>query len=309
MNARLIYLLEDNQDDIYLVKELLSQHNGKHQYAVNAFETIESLRDAVAQLNPEAILMDLNLPQSRGLETLLRVKDFAAHIPIIVLTGMSDEMFGEKAIQLGAQDYIPKHELSAHLLRRTIVFSKERFDMQRNLENLISLDRLTMLNNRGALDKHLHTQVQDAQRYGKQFAMLFIDLDNFKTINDELGHQAGDQLLRLLASKLKMYKRSSDFVARYGGDEFVVIAPNIDNPAQLELFTRYKHNLLADNYCLQDQQGNMHEVTLELSIGAVLFPDHGDGPTELLSCADKVMYQAKTQSLPFLLAQPTNNSV
>ncbi|MCO7189263.1 MULTISPECIES: GGDEF domain-containing protein [unclassified Pseudoalteromonas] len=113
---------------------------------------------------------------------------------------------------------------------------------------------------------------------------------------------------QLLASKLKMYKRSSDFVARYGGDEFVVIAPNIDNPGQLELFTRYKHNLLTDNYCLQDQQGNMREVTLDLSIGAVLFPDHGDGPTELLSCADKTMYQAKTQSLPFLLAEPKRNS-
>ena len=227
MNTWLIYLLEDNDEDAYLVKRTLADMSGKHKFKVKHFKTLDALNQALKSFKPETLLIDLNIEESQGLNTLLAVKQMTNSAPIVVLTGISEEAFGEKAIQLGAQDYLPKHEVTGPLLCRTVIFSKERFEMQRNLENLVIMDRLTMLHNRGAFDNEIERAISDSERYGHGFGLLFIDLDNFKPVNDNLGHQAGDQLLKILSAKLKMYKRASDFVARYGGDEFVVIAPHL----------------------------------------------------------------------------------
>ncbi|WP_105167686.1 two-component system response regulator [Pseudoalteromonas sp. T1lg23B] len=299
MNRWLIYLLEDNDDDVYLIKSTLSKYNGRHQFRLKSFNNIETLKQATLQCSPDILLMDLNLPESTGLNTLIIVKHFVACTPIIVLTGNSEDGIGEKTIQLGAQDYIPKHELTTSLLARTIVFSKERFELRRNLENMVVMDKLTMLNNRGSFDTELHKYVQDAIRYKTQFGLLFIDLDNFKSVNDDLGHQAGDQLLKSIAAKLKMFRRTSDFVARYGGDEFVIIAPHVSNKEQLAKLTQHKYTLLADSYCIEGANNQIHEVNLELSIGAVLFPDDGDDETQLLNNADTAMYQAKETGKPY----------
>jgi len=303
MNTWLIYLLEDSEDDVYFVKKLLSEVQTRQKYKICAFADLSSLTRALTQALPDTLLIDLNVPDSMGLDTLVNVKRIAKDIPIIVLTGVSEELYGEQAIQLGAQDYIPKHELSGTLLNRTIMFSKERHDMQKNLENLVSLDRLTMLHNRGAFDQHLLETFSEAQRHNHTFAILFIDLDNFKPVNDELGHQAGDKLLKLIASKLKLFKRTADFVARYGGDEFVIVAHHIDSLDNLLKLANYKYQLLADSYCLEDQNGALKEVDLDVSIGAVLYPAHADSTQELLSLADKAMYHAKENKLPLYIPE------
>ncbi|CAM4312367.1 two-component system response regulator [Pseudoalteromonas byunsanensis] len=299
MNRWLIYLLEDNDDDVYLIKNTLSRYSGRHQFRLKSFDNVETLKQATLQCSPDILLMDLNLPESTGLNTLIIVKHVVACTPIIVLTGNSEDGIGEKTIQLGAQDYIPKHELTTSLLARTIVFSKERFELQRNLENMVVMDKLTMLNNRGSFDTELNRYVQDAIRYKTQFGLLFIDLDNFKSVNDDLGHQAGDQLLKSIAAKLKMFRRTSDFVARYGGDEFVIIAPHVSNKEQLAKLAQHKYTLLADSYCIEGPNNQIHDVNLELSIGAVLFPEDGEDETELLNNADAAMYQAKENGQPY----------
>ncbi|NOU53189.1 GGDEF domain-containing response regulator [Pseudoalteromonas sp. JBTF-M23] len=299
MNRWLIYLLEDNEDDIYLIKQFLANYSGRHQFRLKAFKDLSSLKAATQQCYPDILLIDLNLPESTGLNTLVAVKHFVSNTPIIVLTGNSEGEIGEKTIQLGAQDYIPKYELTTSLLTRTIVFSKERFELQRNLENMVVIDKLTMLNNRGSFDNELHKYVQDAIRYNTRFGLLFIDLDNFKTVNDELGHQAGDQLLKSIAAKLKMFRRTSDFVARYGGDEFVIIAPHVSDKQQLAKLTLHKYNLLADSYCIEGNNSQIHEVNLEVSIGAVLFPEDGENESQLINNADAAMYHAKEAGRPF----------
>ncbi|RXE97552.1 diguanylate cyclase, partial [Pseudoalteromonas phenolica] len=96
----------------------------------------------------------------------------------------------------------------------------------------------------------------------------------------------------------KLFKRSADFVARYGGDEFVIVAHHIDNQENLHKLANYKYQLLADAYCLEDKDGALKEVNLEVSIGAVMFPAHADSIQDLLSAADKAMYYAKENKLP-----------
>ncbi|BBN83554.1 hypothetical protein PA25_35390 [Pseudoalteromonas sp. A25] len=303
MNKWLIYLLEDNEDDIYLIQQFLVNHNGRHQFKLKSLKNLATLKLATRQCSPDILLIDLNLPDSSGLNTLITVKHFVPNIPIVVLTGDSNERIGEQTIQLGAQDYIPKHELTSSLLARTIIFSKERFELQRNLENMVVMDKLTMLNNRGSFDNELHKYVQDAIRYDTSFGLLFIDLDNFKAVNDELGHQAGDQLLRGIAAKLKMFRRTSDFVARYGGDEFVIIAPHIADKNQLMKLAQHKYSLLADNYCIEGSNNQIHEIHLEVSIGAVLFPDDGETESKLIQNADASMYEAKEAGKPFRICK------
>ncbi|CCQ10263.1 diguanylate cyclase/phosphodiesterase (GGDEF & EAL domains) with PAS/PAC sensor(s) [Pseudoalteromonas luteoviolacea B = ATCC 29581] len=303
MNSWLIYLLEDNEDDAYLVQQYLSSVQSKRRFRVKVFTTIQALKQTLGSVRPDALLLDLNLPESLGLNTLITVKQFAADIPIIVLTGNSEEHFGEKAIQLGAQDYLPKNDLTGPLLSRTIVFSSERFENQKNLEQLIKLDKLTMIYNRGAFDEHLQQTISEAKRHQLHFALMFIDLDKFKPINDQYGHQAGDQLLKLIGTKLKMYNRASDFVARYGGDEFVIVAKHIDTLEQLEQLTRLKYEQLADIYCVETQQGKIADIKLELSIGAVLYPKHGITTENLIVEADKAMYQAKENGLGYQVAE------
>ncbi|MFC3034234.1 GGDEF domain-containing response regulator [Pseudoalteromonas fenneropenaei] len=302
MNSWLVYLLEDNEEDAYLVREYLSQLNSKRRFRVKVFNTIESLKQTLGSVMPDALLIDLNLPESLGLNTLVTVKQFASNVPIIVLTGNTEEQFGEKAIQLGAQDYIPKQDLSGPLLGRTIVFSKERFESHRNLAQLVQLDRLTMLYNRGAFDEQLQIAIRNAGRHQLKFALLFIDLDKFKPINDQYGHQAGDQLLRLIGAKLKMFNRASDYIARYGGDEFVIIASHVETKEQLEMLVRAKYEQLADSYCIEDQDGGIVEVELQLSIGAVLYPEDGIDSDALIAMADQAMYDAKSADLHYKVA-------
>ncbi len=232
----------------------------------------------------------------------MTVKQFAHDVPIIVLTGNAEEHFGEKAIQLGAQDYLPKSDISGPLLSRTIVISKERFELHKNLEQLVKLDRLTMLYNRGAFDEQIQLAIREAQRHQLRFALLFIDLDKFKPVNDLYGHQAGDQLLKLIGAKLKMNNRASDYIARYGGDEFVIIAKHINSVDELEQLSRIKYEQLADTYCVEDLNGKIVEIQLELSIGGVLYPEDGISEEVLLSQADQVMYEAKTNGLGFKVA-------
>lgn len=308
MNTWLIYLLEDNDEDAYLVKRTLADMSGKHKFKVKHFKTLDALNQALKSFKPETLLIDLNIEESQGLNTLLAVKQMSSSAPIVVLTGISEEAFGEKAIQLGAQDYLPKHEVTGPLLCRTVIFSKERFEMQRNLENLVIMDRLTMLHNRGAFDNEIERAISDSERYGHGFGLLFIDLDNFKPVNDNLGHQAGDQLLKILSAKLKMYKRASDFVARYGGDEFVVIAPHLTEKNQLRKLAQHKYDLLSDTYCLQDEQNQLQEIHLKLSIGAVIYPTDASSADELVAKADKAMYAAKSQGLPYVIYSELNQS-
>lgn len=299
MNSWLVYLLEDNADDAYLVKEYLSNIQSKRRFRVKVFETIAALKQTLGTVRPDALLIDLNLPESLGLNTLVSVKQFALDVPIIVLTGNDEEHFGEKAIQLGAQDYLPKNGLNGPLLSRAIVFSKERFELHKSLENLVKLDKLTMLYNRGAFDEQLQIAISEAKRLTSRFALLFIDLDKFKPVNDIHGHQAGDQLLKLIGAKLKMYNRASDFIARYGGDEFVIIAKHIDTIDQLEQLTRIKYEQLSDTYCVEGSNGKVVEIDLDVSIGGVLFPEHGLCEEILLNRADQVMYEAKSNGLGF----------
>lgn len=160
--------------------------------------------------------------------------------------------------------------------------------MEREIQHLAQHDGLTGLPNRGLFLDRIQQAIVQSQRAGTQFALLFLDLDGFKEVNDTHGHSAGDRLLCLAAERLKSCVRGGDTVARLGGDEFTILLLNVGSIADVETAVNKVLPHLAAPY---DMGG--YSVTVTASIGICLFPEHGIEMEKLLSCADKAMYRAK----------------
>jgi diguanylate cyclase (GGDEF)-like protein/PAS domain S-box-containing protein len=149
-------------------------------------------------------------------------------------------------------------------------------------------DTLTGLPNRLSFEKKFDQILLRAQHAQQKFALFFIDLNRFKEVNDTLGHDVGDVLLKSVASSLKEGLRGEDFVARLGGDEFVIILASISHEEEAEQIAR--HLLERTQQILHLQE---HSIQPSLSIGIAIYPDHGIDRSSLLKCADKAMYYAK----------------
>ena len=134
------------------------------------------------------------------------------------------------------------------------------------------------------------TNLAEAGRFGRQVAVLFIDLDNFKQINDRYGHGMGDVVLKLASERMQACLRAYDLLVRFGGDEFVVVLANIHNPDEIEQVAR---KLITEIQPVMQIEG--HELSTSASIGISRFPDDAERPDELLRLADVAMYEAKEQ--------------
>lgn len=160
--------------------------------------------------------------------------------------------------------------------------------MEREIQHLAQHDGLTGLPNRGLFLDRIQQAIAQSQRAGTQFALLFLDLDGFKEVNDMHGHSAGDRLLRLAAERLKSCVRGGDTAARLGGDEFTLLLLDVGSIADVETVVNKALLCLATPY---DMGG--YSVTVTASIGICLYPEHATEVEKLLSCADKAMYRAK----------------
>ena len=174
----------------------------------------------------------------------------------------------------------------AHLL--SLRDLTERVQLLRQLEHLVNYDTVTGLPTRVLLYEHLAQAIKEARRHGHTVALLFVDLDGFKRINDTLGHASGDALLRLVGQRLQATVREGDNVARLAGDEFTVTLTQVRAAADAEAVARKISQRLAQPYNL----GN-DSVCTSASIGIALFPQDADGPEELIKRADRAMYRAK----------------
>ncbi|STX48733.1 inner membrane protein [Legionella hackeliae] len=170
-----------------------------------------------------------------------------------------------------------------------------RKQMEKQLAYQATHDLLTGLPNRTLLYDRIHQAIAYAKRYGNQVAIFFLDIDNFKLINDNLGHNPGDILLQKIARRLTLCTRQSDTVARFGGDEFVILFILNEKDDILQLSQKILSRLTKPLRLLN------HEIVITASIGASLFPNHGKDPATLLKHADMAMYLAKKERNNFKL--------
>jgi diguanylate cyclase (GGDEF)-like protein/PAS domain S-box-containing protein len=161
---------------------------------------------------------------------------------------------------------------------------------EEQLRRLAHYDTLTGVANRYSLNKRLENLIQTAEKYKQQLAVLFLDLDRFKYVNDTLGHNYGDMLLKQVSSRLKGLIKNKDMIARLGGDEFVIVLPNIKHPKEAVHISQNIIDSLKQSFILDDQ-----EVYISTSIGISLYPLDGVTIETLLRNADKAMYQAKAK--------------
>ncbi|XKH02215.1 diguanylate cyclase [Marinobacter nauticus] len=185
----------------------------------------------------------------------------------------------------------PIHNRDGVIVGAVIVFHDARFSREstERMAHLAQHDALTDLHNRTAFYERFDQSLSLARRHGKQMGVLFIDLDNFKMINDVLGHESGDLILMALAGKLKDCVRAADTVCRYGGDEFVVLLAEIAQPDHAYAVADKIREEAAVPMIIEG-----HEIALQLSIGVSVYPENGETANTLIKIADSDMYRVKT---------------
>lgn len=285
-----VLLIEDNPGDAFLVQEMFSELLTKPSQSIS-FKVIhqETLKTALACLQKthfDILLVDLSLPDSQGLDTVKKICEIAPTIPFIVLSGLADEKIATAAVKEGAQDYLLKGNVDSQLLFRSIQYAIERKKNDLQLKQLAYFDPITDLANRYYFMQLLKQMLNMARRYHWLTAILFIDLNGFKLINDTFGHESGDRLLKTVANRLS--SRSSDIVSRFGGDEFVIVLNKVKNISEVSLFAQKILKKIKEPITVND-----HQTCITASIGISLFPHDGTDLKTLLKKADMAMYRAK----------------
>ncbi|MDA0989661.1 MAG: GGDEF domain-containing response regulator [Verrucomicrobia bacterium] len=284
----LILLVEDSEGDARLLRMELSTADHE-SFRVTWLTSLAAALDALKQSRFDALLLDLNLPDCTGLETLARIREMHEDIPIVVLSGNADEELALQAVSSGAQDYLVKgHSDPSDVVSRAIVYAIERSRMLGRLRSMAITDELTGVYNRRGFETLADQHLRLARRNKKSFSLFFADVDGLKAINDRHGHGEGDFAIRETAELLTRNFRESDIVARMGGDEFVILAIDCSPAGADALLQRVQDSLNAIN------AGQTHPYALSVSIGATNFESTDTMPIpELLKRADAALYDIK----------------
>lgn len=285
-----ILLIEDSDLSATMTQNMLEKSN-EYEYMDYTFDLehvylLSEALDAVSKNEYDVILLDLNLPDSLGINTLTKLIRYCSDIPIIVLSNIDDFKLSYNTIKYGAQDYLIKGQYNMDMLIRSISYSVERFSMISAFKELALIDELTGIFNRRAFTNL--SEIKIAKKGKKNIFFLFSDVNNLKSINDQYGHTEGDFVLREFADVLKNSFRESDIVARYAGDEFIVLASNVKQEDKPVILQR-----IHDNLDIKNQIINKPYV-IEASIGTVLkTPDEDLVLENIIKELDKLMYQEK----------------
>ena len=288
-----VVVIEDNPQERRLMQAQLAELKCETRVADSAEEGMALIR----QLSPDLVVLDLLLPKCDGYEFILNVKrdSDCAHVPILVVSALTEVEDRVKALELGADDYITKGfervEFEARV--RRLLRLKDSLDKLNSRCNqamqMAVTDSLTGLFTAGFMRETLQSQLSYARRSGEPFAVIFADIDHFKQINDTHGHAAGDAVLRSVSTAIGQMARQSDTVARYGGEEFVVLLPHTNRSGAMLLAERMREAVGA----IETRLGGTQSINVTMSLGVAAFPEDAADGESLLECGDAAMYRAK----------------
>jgi diguanylate cyclase (GGDEF)-like protein len=286
--VRDVLLVEDSLIDAQLIRRLLRRVTSSY-YRVTHVRTLNDAVLSAEDVVPDVILADLNLPDSRGTETVASIQTSYPDIPLVIVSAWEDEAISLRSVKAGAQDYLVKGHIDGANLHRVIRYAIERKRTELELVRLAHFDQLTSLPNRTLLRERVDHALARAKRSGSGVATLILDMDRFKEINDMLGHEIGDKLLIEAARRIRAGVRDQDTVARLGGDEFAVVLEGVSEAKEVLPVIERIIKSLGEVNTIDGQ-----EVNTSTSVGIAMYPENGNDLSELLRAADLAMYQAKS---------------
>jgi diguanylate cyclase (GGDEF)-like protein len=312
-----ILIIEDDPDQRLLLVDMLAMH-----YGDSACENIVAVGDGASALAQDlagfdVILQDFNLPDTNGLELVEKILA-RADVPVVFVTGENDAATAAEALRRGAQDYVVKHgdylfaipviigkSIRQHeiqrdnrrlhgrlegMLEELRVKNEQLEESMEQLARMAATDHLTGVANRRQFAELLEAHFEDARKFGHDLTCCMCDLDHYKQFNDALGHQVGDRILEITADVIRKSVRARDLVARYGGDEFVILLPRTAVDQAAEIGHRIRKDL-AGQACEYGEPGRQ----LSISIGiASLHADQPPTADHLVAMADRALMSGKS---------------
>jgi diguanylate cyclase (GGDEF)-like protein len=306
-----ILIVDDNPINLDLLSGMLLERQYRVRVAINGPRALAAARSAI----PDLVMLDITMPEMDGYEVCrqLKLDPRTQDIPVIFISALDEAMDKVKAFGSGGADYVTKPFQFEEVLARIenqLKISRLQRAMERNNEELAQaimqlerannmlrslsyLDALTGIANRRHFEEVVEQEWRRSARSGASLALIMIDIDHFKLLNDHYGHQVGDACLKQVASTLNdTLKRAGDLVARYGGEEFVVVLPNTDLAGALvfaeELRVRIEH--------LQIEHVGSPSgfVTVSLGVASVV-PGDSYTPEWIIGAADRALYRSKQE--------------
>ena len=286
-----ILIVDDRESNVQLLEQMLRETGYRRIASTTDSSTVCTLhRDHHYDL----ILLDLQMPGMDGFHVMEGLKEVETdgYVPIIVITAQPGHKL--RALACGAKDFVAKPfdlvevKTRIHNMLEVRLLYKQLESHSRALEALALHDALTGLPNRRLLMDRLSLAIAHAHRYQGTMAMMFLDLDGFKQINDTLGHDAGDALLKAVATRLVAAVRQEDTVARLGGDEFVIALWELNHADAVPALVSKVVQAVSQPYCLQGRS-----VSVTASVGVSIYPTHGREVDTLMKSADLALYEAK----------------
>jgi len=290
LNAKIL-IVDDCADNIDLMEEILRDEGYD---CVSSTMLPEQVCPLHRQHCYDLILLDLQMPGLNGFQVMKGLKEIeqGGYLPVLALTAQPS--FKIAALEAGARDFISKpfdllevHKRIHNMLEVRLLY-KELARYSQAQQELALHDALTGLPNRRLLEDRIATTLQHASRNHHKAAVMYLDLDGFKAINDTYGHAYGDEVLKIVAQRLVACSRKEDTVARLGGDEFMVVLGEVSGLGDAQGPAAKLVDAVSEPFFINDLS-----LQLSTSIGISIYPDDAETVEALISIADYALYEAK----------------
>lgn len=293
MNFKVLVVDDDN-----FIQQLLKRIiNETTDFEVDLAGNGELAYDLYKQHLHKLIILDIRLGgKMSGIDLLKKIKGVDQMTNVIMITGYGTIDLAVECMKSGAWDFITKPFSYDHfelIIKRAAenILLKNLAQERDYFFELSRLDSLTEVYNRRLFDHIISAELSRATRYKRSLSLLLIDIDNFKSINDDMGHQKGDEVLKTMAMEMKEVIRESDLLFRYGGDEFAILLPETSEEGAHILAER-----LREKINMLEIKSTEHSRVLSVSIGGAIFPKNGSSKANLIKSADLALLKAKKSS-------------